>query len=200
MAAATYPVHLSVDYEPGARDRVTVLVRPLMTLPVLVVLAALGGTTRAGATGAGILFVATALMLVFRHKYPRWWFEWNLNVLRFGNRVVAYLFLLRDEYPSTDEEQHVHLTLPDPQDGAVLNRWMPLVKWMLAIPHIVVLAFLWIAAVLATLVSWVAILVTGHHPRALHGFVVGVFRWTLRVEAYALALVTDSYPPFRLAE
>jgi hypothetical protein len=199
MATASYPVHLDVDYDPGPRDRITVLLRPLATIPILVVLAALGNGNRSGISGAGVLFVATLLMLVFRHKYPRWWFDWNVNVLRFANRVFAYLFLLRDEYPSTDEEQHVHLTLPDPQGGTVLNRWMPLVKWLLVIPHLVVLVVLWIGAVLATVASWAVILVTGRHPQSLHTFVVGVFRWSLRVEAYALALVTDSYPPFRLA-
>jgi uncharacterized membrane protein len=200
MATATYPVHLDVDFDPGPRDRLTVLLRPLVAIPVLVLLSALGGGNSVGATGGGVLFLATLLMLVFRHKYPRWWFDWNVNILSFANRVFAYLFLLRDEYPSTDEEQHVHLALPDPQGGAVLNRWMPLVKWLLVLPHVVVLLVLWIAAVVVTVVSWVAILVTGHHPRSLHTFVVGVFRWSLRVQAYALALVTDSYPPFRLAE
>lgn len=200
MATAIYPVHLSVDYDAGPRNRLTVLLRPLVALPVLIVLGALGSSNSVGATGAGVLFIATVLMLVFRHKYPGWWFEWNVNLIRFSNRVFAYVFLLRDEYPATDEEQHVHLTLPDPQGGVVLNRWMPMVKWFLAIPHLVVLAVLWIAAVLATIASWFVILVTGRQPQALHAFVVGVFRWTLRVEAYAFALVTDSYPPFRLAD
>jgi len=200
MATASYPVHLDVDYDPGPRDRFTVLLRALVAIPALVVLASLGSANNVGATGAGGLFLATLLMLVFRHKYPGWWFDWTLNVTRFANRVFTYLLLLRDEYPSTDDEQHVHLTLPDPQGGAALNRWMPLVKWLLVIPHLVVLVVLWIAAVVVTIVSWVAILVTGHHPRSLHDFVVGVFRWTVRVEAYAFALVTDLYPPFRLAE
>jgi uncharacterized membrane protein len=200
MEAAAYPVHLDVDYEAGARDRLTVLFRPFVAIPVLVLLAALGSSNNVGASGGGVLFLATLLMLVFRHKYPRWWFDWNVNILAFANRVFAYLLLLRDEYPSTDEEQHVHLAFPDPQGGAALNRWLPLVKWLLVLPHVVVLAVLWIAAVVVTVVSWVVILVTGRHPRSLHGFVVGVFRWSLRVEAYALALMTDSYPPFRLAE
>jgi Domain of unknown function (DUF4389) len=200
MATATYPVHLSVDYDAGPRNRLTVLLRPLVAIPVVIVLGALGSSNSGGATGAGVLFLATALMLVFRHKYPGWWYEWNVNLIRFANRVFAYVFLLRDEYPATDEEQHVHVTLPDPQGGGVLNRWMPLVKWFLAIPHLVVLVVMWIAAVLATIASWFVILVTGRQPQSLHLFVVGVFRWTLRVQAYAFALVTDSYPPFRLAD
>jgi hypothetical protein len=199
QAAADYPVHLDVDYEEGPRDRLSVLLRLLLVIPILVVLGMLGGG-QFSATGAGVLFAATAVMLVFRHKYPRWWYDWNLNVIRFANRVFAYLFLLRDEYPSTDEEQHVHVELPDPQGGAAVNRWMPLVKWFLAIPHLVVLFFLGVAAAVATLVAWLAILFTGRHPRALYDFVVGVLRWGLRVEAYAFALVTDDYPPFRLGD
>ena len=196
QAAATYPVQLLVDLESGQRNRLTVFLRVILAIPVLVVLSAISGGS--AWTGAGVLFVATLLMLVVRHRYPRWWFEWNRNVIGFANRVLAYLLLLRDEYPSTEDEQHVHVVLPDPQGGASLNRWMPLVKWLLAVPHIVALFFLGIAAAFATLGSWVVILVTGRSPRRLNEFVVGVMRWALRVQAYAFALVTDEYPPFSL--
>jgi hypothetical protein len=131
-------------------------------------------------------------MLLFRQKYPRWWFDWNVNLTGFSYRVAAYVGLLRDEYPATDEEQSVHL-----ED---LNRWLPLVKWLLAIPHYVVLVFLGIAAVVSVVVAWFAILVTGRYPRPLFSFVVGVLRWSLRVGGYAVLLVTDRYPPFSLRD
>src|SRR5215472_9401276 len=143
-----YPATLEVEYQEGARNRLTVLLRLLLAVPILVVLGALSGapgpvtagrTTVWVGTTAGVVFGATLLMLVFRHKYPTWWFEWNLNLIRFANRVFAYVFLLRDEYPSTDEEQHVHVALPDPRGGGRLNRWLPLVKWFLAIPHLIAL-------------------------------------------------------------
>jgi len=137
-------------------------------------------------------------MIVFRQKYPRWWFDWNLNFLRFSNRVTTYLALLDDRYPSTDEEQAVHLNFPYP-DVQQMNRWLPLIKWLLAIPHYVVLLFLCIAAVVAVIVAWFAILFTGAYPRGLFDFVVGVLRWGNRVNGYAFALVTDVYPPFRLS-
>jgi hypothetical protein len=147
---------------------------------------------------AGGLFVATLLMIVFRRRYPRWWFDFALELTRFGARVGAYLALLTDEYPSTVEEQQIHVEIDYPDVERGLNRWMPLVKWLLVIPHILVLAFLSVAAVLTVVVAWFAILFTGRYPRGLFDFVVGVARWWLRVEAYAILLVTDRYPPFSL--
>jgi hypothetical protein len=149
-------------------------------------------------TAGGILFLPTLLMIVFRQKYPRWWFDWNLNLMRFSNRFGAYLLLMRDEYPSTDEEQAVHLEMPYPDAATELNRWLPMVKWLLAIPHYVVLFFLVIATFFVAIVAWFAILFTGRYPRGLFDFVEGVIRWANRVEAYAFTLVTDKYPPFRL--
>ena len=145
----------------------------------------------------GGLFLATALMLVFRRRYPRWWFDFLLELTRFSSRVTAYAALLTDRYPSTEDEQAVHIELDYP-DAKRLNRWLPLVKWLLALPHVVVLAVLALVAVLAVLVAWFAILITGRYPRPLFDFVVGVGRWGLRVQAYAILLLTDEYPPFSL--
>jgi hypothetical protein len=139
-------------------------------------------------------------MILFRQKYPRWWFDWNLAVARFATRVLSYLALLSDEYPSTDEEQAVHIDIPYPNVKDDLNRWLPLVKWFLAIPHLIVLWFLGIATIVVVIVSWFAILFTGRYPKDLFDFVVGVFRWYWRVLAYAFLLTTDRYPPFRLSE
>ena len=138
-------------------------------------------------------------MIVFRQKYPRWWFDWSVQMLRFTNRFAAYVLLLRDEYPSTDEEQSVHLTIDYPDVARDLNRWLPLVKWLLALPHVIVLAVLYVAVIGVVIVAWVAILVSGRYPRSLFDFVVGTMRWTNRVVAYALLLSTDRYPPFRLS-
>jgi hypothetical protein len=208
MMTQTYPVQFSVDYPDRELDRVTTFFRLIVAIPILVLVAAVSGITlrsgqASGTTellGGGLLLLPTLLMILFRQKYPRWWFEWNRELLGFSNRVVAYLALLDDRYPSTDEQQSVHLAFPYPDVREALNRWLPLVKWLLAIPHYIVLAFLDIAAVVAVIVAWVAILVTGRHPRSLFDFVVGVMRWHNRVTGYALVLVTDQYPPFRLRE
>jgi hypothetical protein len=203
----SYPVQFDVDFPDRPLNRLTTAVRIFVAIPILIVIGLLsGGTMRGGnqtstyfmATGGGLLFLPPLLMILFRQKYPRWWFDWNLNFLRFSSRVTAYLALLDDHYPSTDEEQAVHLDFPYP-DVSQMNRWLPLVKWLLAIPHYVVLFFLAIAAVVAVIIAWFAILFTGTYPRSLFDFVVGVIRWGNRVTGYAFVLVTDRYPPFRLS-
>lgn len=199
-----YPVDLSVDYSDGERNRLTVGLRIFTVLPILAVLSLLSGGQFNdgywwGVGAGGILFMPTLVMLLFRCKYPGWWFDWNLNLVRFSNRVLAYFLILRDEYPSTDEEQAVHVSLPDPRGGAGLNRWLPLVKWFLAIPHYFVLFFLYIAGFVVSLIGWFAVLFTGRYPRSFHEFIVGLMRWSIRVQAYTLVLVTDRYPPFQLS-
>ena len=151
-----------------------------------------------GVASGGILVIPTLLMILFRQKYPKWWFNFNVELTKFATRVGAYLLLLRDEYPSTDEEQAVHLNIPYPNVEKDLVNWMPLVKWLLAIPHVIVLCFLWIGAIVAVIIAWFAILFTGMHPQGIHEYIVGVMRWSLRVEAYAILLTTDEYPPFSL--
>jgi Domain of unknown function (DUF4389) len=189
---ASYPVQFGVDYPEAERNRLTVAFRVVLAIPALIVLWVIN-TTRA------LLFLPPLLLILFRNKYPRWWFDWNLQLLRFENRVVAYLLLLRDEYPSTDEEQSVHLDIGYPDVAGELNRGLPLVKWLLAIPHYVVLAVLGIAVTVTVVVGWFIVLFTGRLPRGLFDFTVGVLRWSNRVTGYACILVTDVYPPFRLA-
>lgn len=208
MSAAAprdYPVILTVDYPDRELNRLTSVFRIFVALPIMAVLGSMGGlvlenddvgTTALG--GAGLLFIPVLLLIVFRQKYPRWWFDFNRELTRFSARVMVYLALLRDEYPSTDEEQSVHLELPYPDVVRDLNRWAPLYKWFLAIPHWIVLLFLNVAAIVTIVIAWFAILFTGRYPRGLFDFVVGVLRWNNRVIAYALTLVTDEYPPFRL--
>ncbi|HEX3275428.1 MAG TPA: DUF4389 domain-containing protein [Gemmatimonadales bacterium] len=199
-----YPAALEIDYPELPRDWFTVLLRPVLIIPIAIVLALVSGpgvharTETWTVAAGGVLFCATALMVVFRQKYPGWWFDWNVALTAFGLRVMAYLALLRDEYPSTDEEQSVHLAIGYPDARADLNRWLPLVKWLLAVPHYIVLGVLAVAAVVCVIIAWFAILVSGQYPRPLFDFVVGVLRWWVRVAAYAILLTTDRYPPFRL--
>jgi hypothetical protein len=204
----SYPVQFDVDFPTRRLDRLTTAFRIFIAIPILVLLGFVTRNTLEGqgnhdmtftfASGASLLFFPLLLMILFRQKYPRWWFDWNLNVLRFSNRVTAYLALLDDRYPSTDEQQSVHLDFAYP-DARQLNRWLPLVKWFLAIPHYVVLFFLGIGALVAVIVAWFAILFTGRYPQNLFRFVVGVLRWSNRVTGYAFLLVTDEYPPFQLS-
>ena len=205
---ALYPARLSVDYPERDLNRLTTFFRLFAAIPILIILGSVSGETwqwstdkgtAAAASAGGLLFFGPLLMILFRQKYPRWWFDFNLQLARFSTRVSSYLALMSDRYPSTDEEQSVHLDVDYPNVKQDLNRWMQLVKWFLAIPHYVALVILFIAAFFAVLFAWFAILFTGRYPRSLFDFVEGVQRWGLRVQAYALLLVTDRYPPFRLA-
>lgn len=192
-----YPARLLIEYPDRPLDRWSTLLRVIYAIPIALVLTLVGGSSGRGGSGAGgQLVLGPLVMILFRRKYPRWWFDWNVEFVRFGTRVTAYLLLLDDRYPSTDEEQSVRLELDYPTMPEDLSRWLPLVKWILALPHYVVLAVLWIGVVLSVIAAWVLILFTGRYPRGLFEFVVGVLRWTLRVNAYAFLLITDRYPPF----
>jgi hypothetical protein len=204
---ASYPVQFDVDYPDRPLNRLTTFFRLILVIPIGIVLSLVSGQMTVipmrwaqvvVITAGGLLFLPVLLLILFRRKYPRWWFDWNLELLRFGNRVSTYIALLRDEYPSTDEQQAVHLDIRYPDAERELNRWLPLVKWLLAIPHYIVLFALGIVTFFAVIISWFAILFTGRYPHALFDFVVGFFRWQNRVTAYAILLVTDTYPPFRL--
>jgi hypothetical protein len=203
-----YPVNLSVEYPDRPLDRLTTAFRIFVAIPILIVLGAVSGSTwsfysstgtKYVAAGAGgLLFLGPLLMILFRQKYPRWWFDWNLELQRFTNRVLVYVLLMDDRYPSTDQEQALRLDYPYPDVPRDLNRFLPLVKWLLVIPHFIVLLFLWVAVFFVVIVAWFAILFTGRYPRGIFDFVEGVVRWGQRVVAYALTLVTDRYPPFSL--
>ncbi len=206
--ASEYPVKLSVDY-PEKCDRLTTFFRIFVAVPILIILAMLtryygeqSGDDRMFnyAYGVGFVFMPTLLMILFNKKYPRWWFDWNVNLARFVARVDAYICLLTHEYPSTDEEQKVHLEIPYPDVEKELGRGMPLIKWLLVLPHVIVLAVLYIAAVVCVIIAWFAILFTEKYPVELFNFVVGVMRWSIRVFAYSVLLTTDIYPPFSLSE
>ena len=210
-ALPSFPATLEVEYPDRELNRLTTAFRIFTVIPIFVVLGLIvgpgsGGGAAAhrhgggfGCTSAGVLSAATALMILFRQKYPRWWFEWNRELMRFSARIGVYIALMEDRYPSTDDHQAVHLEFEYPDARNDLNRWLPLVKWLLAIPHYIVLFFLYIAAFFVVVAAWFVILFTGRYPRGMFDFLVGVGRWTNRVIAYAHVLVTDRYPPFRLA-
>ncbi|MBO0825049.1 MAG: DUF4389 domain-containing protein [Actinobacteria bacterium] len=208
MNGTAYPVSFSVDYPDRELNRLTSFFRIFTVIPIGIVLGAVAGSNaawtyhngRSVAAGAGgLLFFGPLLMILFRQKYPRWWFDWNLELQRFINRVVIYLALMDDNYPSTDDQQSVHLDYAYPDAARDLNRWLPLIKWFLAIPHYIILIVLNFFAVLVAIAAWFAVLVSGRYPRGLFEFIEGVARWHNRVVGYAFTLVTDEYPPFRLA-
>ncbi len=205
-AASAYPVTLQVDYPDRDLNVLKTAFRIVLVVPIVIILVLVSGPSGGSGNNAGkipflaggILFLPTLLMLLFRQKYPSWWFDWNVNLARLSLRVGAYLALLTDVYPSTDEEQTVHLQIRYPDVKKDLKRGLPLVKWFLAIPHYIVLAFLCVGVIATVIASWFVIILTGRYPRPLFSFVVGVMRWGARVNGYAFLLVTDTYPPFSL--
>jgi hypothetical protein len=206
--ATEYPAALTIDYPDKNLNRLTSFFRIFVAIPIVIVIGLLSnGASYAGAnmeswrTGimaGGFLFLPLVLMILFRKKYPKWWFDWNLAVTRFSYRVCAFLLLLRDEYPSTDEEQSIHLNMIYPDVQTQLGRGWPLIKWFLAIPHYFILFFLMIASMVVLVIAWFSILFTGKYPRGFFGFTVGVLRWAFRVSSYAFLLITDKYPPFSM--
>ncbi len=214
---AGYAARLEIDY-PEKLNRLTTFFRILWIIPIAVILSLISGAGETitntvflnqagevvrktqetvGGLAAGLVS-ATALMILLRRLYPRWWFDFSRELIRFEARVGAYAGLLTDRYPSTIDEQSIHLEIDYPNVETDLNRWYPLIKWLLAIPHYFVLFFLSVASLVALIMAWFAILVTGRYPRGLFNFNVGVSRWWLRVRAYAFLLLTDKYPPFSL--
>jgi len=203
-----YPARLKIDYSETS-NRLTSFFRIFLAIPILIILMLLTTESYKNEEFSnenehvytiGILVAPTLLMIVFRQKYPKWWYNWNFELTKFSTRVIAYILLLRDEYPSTDEEQAVHITLPYPEVKKDLNRWLSLIKWFLVIPHLFVLCFLYIGVLFSTIYVWFYILFAGRYPKIFFDFVVGVIRWTIRISAYSLLLTTDKYPPFRLSE
>jgi len=203
-----YPVSLNIDYSEKS-NRLTVFFRLFLAIPILIILALLTSSSYESEQATkevervysvGIIIIPTLLMIVFRRKYPKWWFDWNLALVKFSLRVASYLLLLRDEYPSTDEEQAVQVQIPYPDVDKDLNQWLPLVKWLLVLPHFIVLCFIMVGVIICTIIVWFIILFIGKYPKNMFDFVVGFLRWILRVDAYAILLTTDEYPPFRFSE
>ena len=197
---SSYPATLTIDYPARALNKLTTFFRPFLAIPIFIVLALISGSnSRTGwwFGAGGVLFAPTILMLLFRQKYPRWWFDWNVALTKLSTRISTYLLLMTDHYPSVEDEQSVHIDIPYP-DASKLSNGMPLIKWFLAIPHYIVLAALGFAVAVCVIIAWFAILFSGKYPKSIFDFIVGVMRWSLRVTAYAILLTTDQYPPFSM--
>ena len=206
-----YPARLEIDY-PERLERLSTLLRIPFSIPIailswlmpvapaLAISLAVEGAIDDSGTGFffAAFFLPLVLMILFRRKYPRWWFDFLLELTRFQYRVSAYFGLLTDKYPSTDEEQSIHVELDYP-DAEQLNQFYPIIKWLLLIPHYIVVAVLGVIAIPVLIIAWFAILFTGSYPRPLFNYVVGVGSYGLRISAYGFLLITDRYPPFRLS-
>jgi hypothetical protein len=200
-----YPAQLSIKYN-NKSNRVTVFFRLFLVLPILIIFILLLGLlvqdndSNAVQIGGGFLFFPIMLMIVFRQKYPKWWFDWVYELTKFVNRVSAYMMLLTDKYPSTDEEQDVEVSLEYPNVKEDLNRYLPLIKWLLAIPHLLIMIIFLVLWLLLSPIVWLIVLIMGKMPEKLFNFLVGFLRYVLRVGAYSILLITDKYPSFNWEE
>jgi hypothetical protein len=188
--APGYPLRYDVEY-PEELSRWLIFVKWLLAIPHQIILGALG-------MASGVIGFIAFFAILFTKRYPRGLFDFVVNVNRWSANVGAYTGLLRDEYPPFSWEPGQYAVTYEVDYPEELNRWLPLVKWLLAIPHFIVLLFLFIAAAVVGFIAWFAILFTKRYPRGLFDFVVGVNRWNLRVNAYT-SLLRDEYPPFSLS-
>mmetsp|Transcript_12298 Transcript_12298/g.29571 ORF Transcript_12298/g.29571 Transcript_12298/m.29571 type:complete len:269 (-) Transcript_12298:213-1019(-) len=189
--SSSYPARLEVDYREDDVSRIEVLLRIFKIIPVLLFSAFVGST----------LYLSTLIMVMFQLKYPRWWFDFRLEYKRYSTRIGTFVALMTDKYPSTTDEQIVHLDIDYPgQDvSQSMNRWGPLYKIILSVPHFFICFALKIGYLLALVVVWIYLLVAGgKYPKFIFDYIVSYWRWSLRYDAYTFLLVTDEYPPFSM--
>ena len=183
------------------RDRMSVALRIFLVVPIAIFVSAFtawSGSSEASTFLSGLLFLPVLLALVFRGIYPSYVLDFNRALLALSTRVTAYIFLLNDKYPSIEDSADVKITFPEIAGGAKLNRYLPLVKWLLALPLYIV-GFVYTIYGLAVLIfTWFTILFTGKMPAFSGGVLLGVTQFWNRVYGYAFLLVTDEYPSFSL--
>jgi hypothetical protein len=188
-APLDYPVRFDVQY-PEQLSRWLIFVKWILAIPHFLILYALNAV-------AGICVLIGFFAILFTRQFPRGLWDFVVNTRRWNENNSAYIALMRDEYPPFSWEPGVYPVTLEVDYPEEMNRWLPLVKWLLAIPHLIVLSVLYIAAIVVIIIAWFAILFTGQFPRGMFDFVVGVMRWNNRVYAY-FYLLRDEYPPFSL--
>ena len=189
MPPVRNPVTYDVEY-PGELSRWLIFVKWLLAIPHLLILYVLSALL-------SILTFIAFFAILFTKRYPQELFNFAVNINRWTENVYAYVFLMRDEYPPFSWEPGRYPVTYDVEYPAELSRWLIFVKWLLAVPHIIILLFLFIGQGLALFVAFFAILFTKRFPEGLFRFVVGADRWRVRVNAY-INLMRDDYPPFSM--
>ncbi len=186
-----------IDIQRENRNKKTVFWRPILVLPAIAFLCSFTQMSDS-AWAAGFIVAPVLLALIFRGIYPSYALHFNHALSELSTRVLAYLLFLTDEYPTIERNPKIAIVFPDVQGGARLNRWMPIVKWFLAIPLYIVGAIYAVAAAFVTIAAWITTWSTGKYPSWAVEIVMGTIRFWNRVNGYALLLVTDEYPSFSL--
>jgi TRAP-type mannitol/chloroaromatic compound transport system permease small subunit len=179
------------------RNKTTVFWRGILVFPVAVFICSFAVQSNAG-FAAGFIILPALLALVFREVYPSYLLTFNHAFLELQTRVVAYVLLLTDDYPSIERNKNIEVIFPEIKGGKALNRWLPLIKWFLSIPLIIVGLIYSLIALGMTFIAWIMTSATGNYPKWAGRFVLKTMRFWNRVNGYAFLLVTDKYPPFAL--
>jgi len=185
------------------RNRTTVFWRGILAFPVIIFVATFTQATFAendswGFGTTGVIVIPALLAIVVRGKYPSYVLTFNHALVELSTRLAAYVLILNDKYPSIEANSKVAVLFPDVEGGKKLNRWLPLVKWFLAIPHYIVGAVYLVISLVVTFIAWIQTSITGKYPEWAGEIVLGTISYWNRVQGYMLLLVTDKYPTFRL--
>ena len=190
-------IKTDVEFNYKKRNQTTVFWRGILVFPVAVFICSFAVQSNAD-FAAGFIIVPALLALVFREVYPSYLLTFNHAFLELQTRVVAYVLLLTDDYPSIERNKNIDVVFPDINGGKALNRWLPLVKWFLAIPLIIVGVIYSLIALGMTFIAWIMTSATGNYPKWAGKFVLKTMRFWNRVTGYAFILVSDKYPSFAL--
>ena len=191
-------IETQIEIQTNNRNRKTIFFRLILSLPLFAFVYLFQQFSSGNEWSTLVLALPVAAALIVRNVYPSWLLSFNHAVLEFGTRIAAYVLLLTDEYPTFERNPKIAVIFPDVEGGKKLNRWLPLVKWFLAIPLYIVGFVYSVFAFIALVLAWALTSLSGTFPAWAGELILNTLKFWNRVYGYAVALVTDEYPSFSL--